>query len=58
VDAVIIEPCSTLVTPDGYALTSEGERVLFCVVGGAALYLVDPAAGEMARQMGPSVGCG
>ena len=57
VDAMIIEPCSTLVTPDGYGLTSEGERVLYCVVGGAALYLIDPAAGEAARQLSPSVGC-
>ena len=39
-DAVITEPCSTLVTSDGYGLTGEGERVLYCVVGGAALYLI------------------
>jgi hypothetical protein len=58
VDAVIGEPCSTLVTPDGYGLTSEGERVLFCIVGGAALYAIAPAAGEMARRLGPSGGCG
>ena len=58
VDALITEPCDTLVTSSGYELTAEGQRVLFCVVGGGALYLVDPAAGEMARQMGPSVGCG
>lgn len=58
VDALITEPCSTLVTPDGYELTSEGQRVLFCVVGGGVLYLVDPAAAETARQLGPLVGCG
>jgi hypothetical protein len=40
-DSLIIEPCGTLVTPDGYALTSEGLRVLACFAGGA-LALVYP----------------
>jgi hypothetical protein len=34
-DSLISEPCNTLVTPDGYALTIGGVRVLACVVGGA-----------------------
>jgi len=40
-DNLITEPCGTLVTPDGYALTSEGLGVLACVVGGA-IALVHP----------------
>ena len=40
-DSLIIESCSTLVTRDGYALTSEGVRVLSCFAGGA-LALVYP----------------
>ena len=31
VDYVITEECSTLTTPDGYKLTSEGKRVLRCL---------------------------
>jgi hypothetical protein len=31
---------------------------LFCVVGGATLYLIDPAAGAAAQRLEPSVGCG
>jgi hypothetical protein len=33
IDNFIIEPCNTLVTPDGYALTFEGVRVLACFAG-------------------------
>jgi hypothetical protein len=40
-DSLIIEPCGTLVTRDGYALTREGLRVLSCFAGGA-LALVYP----------------
>jgi hypothetical protein len=40
-DRLIIEPCGMLVTRDGYALTSEGVRVLACFAGGA-LALVYP----------------
>lgn len=40
-DRSIIEPCGTLVTPDGYGLTAEGVRVLACFAGGA-LVLVYP----------------
>jgi hypothetical protein len=40
-DSLIIEPCETLVTPDGYALTAAGLRVLACFAGGA-LALVHP----------------
>ena len=40
-DRLIREPCGTLVTPDGYALTSRGLYVLACVVGGA-IALVHP----------------
>lgn len=34
VDAVVAEPCNKLVSPDGYQLTEEGNRVLVCLVGG------------------------
>ena len=37
VDYVIIEDCHTLTTPDGYTLTSEGQRVLRCLAGGLLL---------------------
>jgi hypothetical protein len=38
-DRYIIEPCGRLVTPDGYALTSEGLRVLACFAGGALAFV-------------------
>ena len=31
VDSLISEPCEILTTPDGYTLTSEGNRVLRCL---------------------------
>ena len=34
-DSFIREPCGTLVTPDGYALTSRGLFVFTCFAGGA-----------------------
>lgn len=39
VDIAIAEPCSELTTNGGYTLTSEGERVLACLTGGAAAVL-------------------
>ena len=52
----IIEPCGTLVTPDGYGLTTEGLRVLACFAGGA-LVLIYPqlaAYSYMCEQGGGS----
>jgi hypothetical protein len=58
VDYVITEPCSTLTTSDGYTLTSEGERVLRCLAGGALVGILDPVLLIEIRELGPAVGCG
>lgn len=60
VDAVIVEPCSTLTTNRGYTLTYEGERVLRCIAGGAVLLIYDPSGQTLAaaQALGPAVGCG
>ena len=42
VDAVVVERCKTLTSPDGYTLTKEGQRVAACVIGGGLLAYVDP----------------
>jgi hypothetical protein len=58
VDLLISEPCYTLITPDGYALTAEGERVIRCLAAGTILLLYDPTGTTLAvaRQLGPAVG--
>jgi hypothetical protein len=55
-DAIISEPCHELVNSNNpYELTSEGERVLKCIGGGAlALATGHPEL----LSMGPAVGCG
>jgi hypothetical protein len=55
-DALISEPCRELVNSNNpYKLTSEGERVLNCIGGGAlALATGHPEL----LSLGPSVGCG
>ena len=60
VDLLITEPCYILTTPDGYALTSEGEHVIRCLAAGSLLLLYDPSANTLAaaRALGPAVGCG
>jgi len=59
-DAAIAEPCQTLTSPDGYSLTSEGQRVLRCIAGGGLLLLVDHTGQALmqAQAFGPAVGCG
>ncbi len=37
IDSLITEPCETLTTPDGYTLTSEGNRVFLVCIGGGVL---------------------
>ena len=55
-DVLISEPCNDLVNSNNpYRLTGEGERVLYCI-GGGALALVTGHLELLA--MGPSVGCG
>lgn len=55
VDAIVVEPCNSLTTPDGYTLTQEGERVLGCLAGGTLAVLVGiPELTSMADM----VGCG
>jgi hypothetical protein len=58
VDYVITEPCNTLTTPDGYTLTSEGQRVLRCLAGGVLVGLIAPEALVQIRQLGQAVNCG
>jgi hypothetical protein len=60
VDAVIVEPCSTLTTSGGYVLTDEGNRVIRCIGGGAVLLILDPSGQTLvaAQALGPAVGCG
>lgn len=58
VDYVITEECSTLTTPDGYTLTSEGKRVLRCLAAGALVGILAPEVLGQIRQQGPAVNCG
>jgi hypothetical protein len=58
VDYVIIEDCYTLTTPDGYTLTSEGQRVLRCLAGGALVGILAPEILIQIRHLGPAVNCG
>lgn len=58
VDYVIIEDCYTLTTPDGYTLTSEGQRVLRCLAGGALVGILAPEILVQIRHFGPAVNCG
>jgi hypothetical protein len=32
VDTLVVEPCETLTSPDGYQLTDEGRKVLVCLL--------------------------
>ena len=58
VDSFISEPCETLTSPDGFTLTSRGQRVLVCLgVGGIAAYL-DREILTSIKSLGPAVGCG
>jgi hypothetical protein len=58
VDSFISEPCETLTSPDGFTLTSRGQRVLVCLgVGGIAAYL-DREILASIKSLGPAVGCG
>jgi hypothetical protein len=54
-DIYIIEPCRTLVTPDGYGLTTEGLRVLACFAGGA-LVLIYPQLAAYSYMCGQGGG--
>jgi hypothetical protein len=60
VDAVVVEPCSTLTTNGGFTLTYEGERVVRCIAGGVVLLVYDPSGQTLAaaQALGPAVGCG
>lgn len=58
VDYVIIEDCYTLTAPDGYTLTSEGQRVLRCLAGGALVGILAPEILVQIRHFGPAVNCG
>lgn len=48
VDTVIVEPCETLTTPNGYGLTPVGERVVACVLGGGVLLAADQSRQALA----------
>jgi hypothetical protein len=50
----IIEPCRTLVTPDGYSLAAEGVRVLACFAGGA-LVLIYPQLAAYSYMCGRGI---
>jgi hypothetical protein len=58
VDYIITEPCYTLTTPDGYTLTSEGERVLRYLAAGVLIGVLDPQLLVELRELGPAVNCG
>jgi hypothetical protein len=55
-DAIISEPCNELiVSSNPYQLTKEGEKVLYCIGGGALAIIT----GHLELlTMGPAVGCG
>ena len=51
---MITEPCYTLATPNG-VLTSEGQRVLGCIGGGALAVAI---GNFQLLTLAPAVGCG
>jgi hypothetical protein len=58
VDSYISEPCETLTSPDGFTLTSRGNRVIACLgVGGIATFLAPEILASI-KSLGPAVGCG
>ena len=56
-DALIVEPCETLTTPDGYTLTREGQRVFLVCIGGSALALL-LGHPELVQPIGSAARCG
>jgi hypothetical protein len=49
VDTVIVEPCETLTTSGGYELTSEGQRVVGCILSAGVLLVADPTGVAFAK---------
>ena len=39
-DSLIVEPCETLTSSDGYTLTNEGQRVFLVCIGGSRLAML------------------
>jgi hypothetical protein len=54
---MIAEPCETLTSPDGYELTSEGNRVLYCILAGGVGKMVGLSDNDL-KQLSPVVGGG
>ena len=57
IDALITEPCEYLITPDGYNLTPEGQRILACTVAEGAGSILFPELSPLIKSMGIAVGC-
>jgi hypothetical protein len=55
VDSFITEPCNTLTSPDGYTLTTEGQKVLGCIGGGTLAVLTGHSELVDLKSL---VGCG
>ena len=57
VDPLIAEPCNSLTSPDGYQLTQQGNRVLYCILAGGIGKLVGLSDDDL-KQLAPVAGCG
>lgn len=57
IDSLITEPCESLITPDGYNLTPEGQRILGCVIAEGAGSVLFPELSSLLKSMGTAVGC-
>ncbi len=56
-DNLIVEPCETLTTPDGYTLTSVGQRVFLVCIGGSGLAAA-LGHSELIAPLGSAARCG
>lgn len=57
IDGLVVEPCESLASPDGYQLTEEGKRVLICLLGGSIAKLFR-FSNEEISLFAPVAGCG
>jgi hypothetical protein len=57
VDALIMDPCYTMTTPDGYTLTPAGQKALGCIGGGTIAALAGVPVDQLVG-LGTAVGCG
>lgn len=57
IDALITEPCEYLITPDGYNLTPEGQRILGCVLAKGTGSILFPELSPLLESLDAAIGC-